>query len=61
MIFETSRQARFLIPMAISLGFGILFATVITLILVPCLYLAVEDLRGLFKRGDAGKLEPVRR
>jgi len=47
MIFETSRQARFLIPMAISLGYGILFATVIALILVPCLYLAVEDVRRL--------------
>ena len=45
MIFETSRQARFLIPMAISLGFGILFATLITLILVPSLYLIVEDIR----------------
>jgi multidrug efflux pump subunit AcrB len=45
MIFETSRQARFLIPMAISLGFGILFATVITLILVPSLFLIVEDLK----------------
>ena len=45
MIFETSRQARFLIPMAVSLGYGILFATVITLILVPCLYLLVDDLR----------------
>jgi multidrug efflux pump subunit AcrB len=44
MIFETSRQARFLIPMAVSLGYGILFATVITLILVPSLYLIVEDL-----------------
>jgi len=43
MIFETSRQARFLIPMALSLGFGILFATLITLILVPCLYMAAED------------------
>ncbi len=37
MIFETSRQARFLIPMAISLGFGIMFATLITLVLVPSL------------------------
>jgi multidrug efflux pump subunit AcrB len=46
MIFETSRQARFLIPMALSLGFGILFSTVILLILVPCLYLAIEDLLG---------------
>jgi len=44
MIFETSRQARFLIPMALSLGYGILFATVITLILVPSFYLIVEDL-----------------
>jgi len=45
MIFETSRQARFMIPMAISLGYGILFATTITLILVPSLYMIVEDLR----------------
>ncbi len=45
MIFETSMQARFLIPMAISLGFGILFATTITLILVPCLYLMIEDFK----------------
>jgi len=44
MIFETSRQARFLIPMAISLGFGILFATFITLFLVPALYVTVEDM-----------------
>ena len=46
MMLETSRQARFMIPMAISLGFGILFATVITLVLVPCLYLMVQDVRG---------------
>ncbi len=43
MIFETSRQARFLIPMAISLGYGILFSTLITLLLMPSLYLIVED------------------
>jgi multidrug efflux pump subunit AcrB len=43
MIFETSRQARFLIPMALSLGFGILFATLITLFLVPSLYLLMDD------------------
>jgi multidrug efflux pump subunit AcrB len=49
MIFETSRQARFLIPMAISLGFGILFATVITLLLVPALYLIVEDVHQFFR------------
>jgi multidrug efflux pump subunit AcrB len=45
MIFETSRQARFMIPMAISLGYGILFATLITLFLVPSLYLVLEDLK----------------
>jgi multidrug efflux pump subunit AcrB len=50
MIFETSRQARFMIPMAISLGFGILFATGITLVIVPCLYLMAEDVRSLARR-----------
>jgi multidrug efflux pump subunit AcrB len=45
MIFETSRQARFMIPMALSLGFGIVFATLITLALVPCLYLIIEDIK----------------
>jgi len=45
MIFETSRQARFMIPMAISLGFGILFATTITLVIVPCLYSIAEDIK----------------
>ena len=42
-IFETSTQAQFVIPMAISLSFGILFATVITLFLIPSLYLLQED------------------
>ena len=45
MILETSRQARFMIPMAISLGFGMIFATAILLILVPCLYLGMENWR----------------
>jgi multidrug efflux pump subunit AcrB len=45
MIFETSRQARFLIPMALSLGFGIVFSTSITLVIVPSLYVAAEDVR----------------
>lgn len=44
-MFETSLQARFVIPMAVALGFAVLFATVITLILVPCLYLIFEDFR----------------
>ncbi len=50
MIFETSVQARFLIPMAISLGFGVLFVTVITLIIVPAAYAVMEDLRGLVSK-----------
>ena len=51
MIFESSRQARFMIPMAISLGYGILFATLITLFLVPSLYLVIEDLNRRLARG----------
>ncbi len=51
MIFETSVQAQFLIPMAISLGFGILFVTFIALLLVPCLYLIVEDAKHLLGAG----------
>ncbi|PCJ62967.1 MAG: cobalt-zinc-cadmium resistance protein [Planctomycetota bacterium] len=50
MMLETSRQAKFLIPMAISIGFGVLFATTITLILVPALYLIIEDTKKFFKR-----------
>ncbi len=53
-ITETSRQARFLIPMAISLGFGILFATFITLVMVPCLYLVLEDIKGFFVKKEKG-------
>lgn len=45
MIFETSRQARFIIPMALSLGFGILLATGITLIIVPALYVVVREIK----------------
>ncbi|MDT8406081.1 MAG: efflux RND transporter permease subunit [Methylococcales bacterium] len=50
MILETSKQAKFLIPMAISIGFGILFATVITLVLIPALYLLIDDVTGLRAR-----------
>jgi multidrug efflux pump subunit AcrB len=51
MILETSVQAKFLIPMAISLGFGILFATVITLVLMPSLYVILEDVKQLIGFG----------
>ncbi|CAN5116002.1 efflux RND transporter permease subunit [soil metagenome] len=50
MLVETDLQAKFLVPMAISLGFGILFATTITLILVPAIYLILEDVKGIFLR-----------
>lgn len=61
MIFETSRQARFMIPMAISVGYGILFATAITLVLVPCLYMIVEDIRARLGMSEAasGAVAPV--
>lgn len=49
LLFEKSTQAQFLIPMAVSLAFGILFATFITLILVPINYLLVERFRLFFK------------
>lgn len=42
-VLEKSMQAQMVIPMAVSLAFGILFATVITLILIPCLYLLLDD------------------
>lgn len=49
MLLETDMQAQFLIPMAVSLGFGILFATAITLLLVPSVYLILEDIKNLVK------------
>ncbi|MFK7768177.1 MAG: efflux RND transporter permease subunit [Mariniblastus sp.] len=50
LIFEQSLQAQYIIPMAISLGFGILFATAIILVLVPCLYMILEDIKGMFEK-----------
>jgi len=55
--FEGSLQAQFIIPMAISLGFGIVFATVITLFLIPSLYMIKEDIANLFKRRQALNVE----
>ena len=50
MILETSRQARFLIPMAISLGMGIIFATVVMLVLAPSMYLITNDIKCIFAK-----------
>lgn len=50
LLFEQSTQAQFLIPMAVSLGFGVLFATFITLLLVPVNYLLLENARIAYHR-----------
>jgi multidrug efflux pump subunit AcrB len=49
MLLEKSLEAQFMIPMAISLGFGVLFATGITLLLIPCGYLIMDDFISLFQ------------
>jgi len=54
-ILETSSQAFYLIPMAISLGFGIVFATAIILVIVPCLYLVLEDIKLSIQEGRTVK------
>ncbi len=50
LLLEKSTQAQWMIPMAVSLGFGILFATFITLLLIPINYLILEDLKALAGR-----------
>lgn len=54
-LLETSMQAQYLIPMAISLGFGIVFATSIILILVPSLYMMLEDIKSLFHKNTSSR------
>ena len=50
-MMETSTQAQFVIPMAISLAWGVLVATAFTLFLIPAAMLIVEDIKGLAQRG----------
>ena len=50
LLIEKSVQAKFLVPMAISLAFGVLFATLITLLLVPTSYIIIEDIKGYFNK-----------
>lgn len=50
MILETDFQARFLIPMAVTLAAGVAFATVLTLVLIPCLFAILNDIRLLLYR-----------
>ncbi len=58
LLLERSLQAQFLKPMAAALGFGVLFATPIVLILVPAQYLILHDLIGVFRKAT-GREEPV--
>jgi len=51
LLFDKSTHVAFLLPMAVSLGFGILFATVITLLMVPCMYLIGSDLGDSIRAG----------
>ncbi len=55
-ILETSIQAVHLVPMAISLGFGIVFATSIMLVVVPCFYMMIEDVHGAVQRRRAASI-----
>jgi len=50
LLFEKSMQAQFLIPMTVSLAFGVIFATFVTLMIVPAGYLILEDLKDLGRR-----------
>ncbi|MCA8913212.1 MAG: efflux RND transporter permease subunit [Planctomycetes bacterium] len=59
-MLEKSLQAAFLIPMAVSLAFGIAFATVVILVIVPAAYLAVEDVLIVFRRLLKRDLDPHR-
>lgn len=58
-VLERSLQAQMVIPMAVSLAFGILFATVITLLLIPCLYIVLEDIKGCFGSKKAPQSDAV--
>jgi len=49
-MFESSLQAKMVIPMAISLAFAVLYATLITLVLVPCFYVIKDDLKQLTRK-----------
>ena len=60
LMLERNFQAQFLIPMAVSITFGLLLATLLTLLLVPSLYMIVKDVTAFstkfFHRGTGGSL-----
>ena len=59
LMFNQSVQAKFLVPMAISLAFGVLFATLVTLFVVPSSYMILEDFHDWRERGRTGKTQPA--
>jgi hypothetical protein len=59
MIIERSIQAQFLVPMAVSLGFGVLFATFVIMVLVPALTMLEHDTLGRF-RARRARRKPAR-
>ena len=61
LMLDRSLQAQFLIPMAVSLAYGVLFATAITLYLIPCTFLFGEDLIGILSRFGRWYARPFRR
>jgi multidrug efflux pump subunit AcrB len=50
LLLERSLQAKFMVPMAISLAYGVVFATFITLVLIPAEYMILEDVKRVFYR-----------
>ncbi len=61
LMLNQSVQAQFLVPMAVSLAFGVMFATVVTLMVVPAGYLILDDLAGLFRREKPTSTESIAR
>ncbi len=61
LLMDNSLQAQFLIPMAVSLSFGVMFATIVTLFLVPCSILLAEDCRRVLVAARDWYVRPFRR
>jgi multidrug efflux pump subunit AcrB len=59
LMFNVSQATFFIVPIAISLAFGVLVATVITLFVVPCGYLILDDLHRLTSRAPAREVAPA--
>ena len=54
LMWNRSLDASFMVPMAVSLGFGVLFATAITLVLVPTAYMILDDVGRTMRRVIGG-------